>query len=131
MTAGNFDLLHRGHVQHFREARELGDMLIVQLATDEVVHGLKGEGRPVLPFEERAEILSALSDVDYVVEDPPGAGIKVVRRIRPDVFARGCDYAAEGAPEEPVMREWGGCMFYTGGEKRNTRDIVAQIRAAE
>jgi len=129
MTAGNYDLVHGGHVRHFREARAQGDVLAVQLAADEVVHRLKGEGRPVLPFEERAVVLSALRDVDYVVADNPDDGLNVVRLLLPDVFVRGCDYAAEGAPEEPVMHELDGAMIYTGGEKRNTRDIVAQIRA--
>jgi len=116
MAAGNFDVLHAGHIRHLREARAEGDLLIVQLASDEVVTNGKGPGRPVHPFR------------DYVVEDTVHDGIVVVNMIRPDVFTRGCDYTRETAPETALVESYGGRMFFTSGPKRSSRDIVAQIR---
>jgi len=128
MAAGNFDVLHAGHIRHLREARAEGDLLIVQLASDEVVTNGKGPGRPVHPFRERADMIEAIRYVDYVVEDTVHDGIVVVNMIRPDVFTRGCDYTRETAPETALVESYGGRMFFTSGPKRSSRDIVAQIR---
>ncbi|HZY30848.1 MAG TPA: D-glycero-beta-D-manno-heptose 1-phosphate adenylyltransferase [Candidatus Methylomirabilis sp.] len=94
-TNGCFDLLHRGHTRLLQQARELGDLLIVGLNSDASVRRVKGPSRPVLPEEERAEVLSALASVDYVVffDDPdPGSTIAA---LQPDVLAKGADWAKD------------------------------------
>lgn len=94
-TNGCFDLLHRGHTRLLQQARELGDLLIVGLNSDASVRRVKGPSRPVLSEEERAEVLSALASVDYVVffDDPdPGSTIAA---LQPDVLAKGADWAKD------------------------------------
>jgi len=94
-TNGCFDLLHRGHTRLLQQARELGDLLIVGLNSDASVRRIKGPSRPVLSEEERAEVLSALASVDYVVffDDPdPGSTIAA---LQPDVLAKGADWAKD------------------------------------
>jgi len=94
-TNGCFDLLHRGHTRLLQQARELGDLLIVGLNSDASVRRVKGPSRPVLSEEERAEVLSALASVDYVVlfdEPDPGSTIAA---LQPDVLAKGADWAKD------------------------------------
>jgi rfaE bifunctional protein nucleotidyltransferase chain/domain len=107
-TGGCFDLLHAGHVSMLRAARSLGDCLIVCLNSDESVRRLKGSDRPLVPEEDRVVVLEALGCVDAVVlfdEDTPEA---VLDRLRPDVFAKGGDYAVSDLPEAALLRKWGG-----------------------
>jgi D-beta-D-heptose 7-phosphate kinase/D-beta-D-heptose 1-phosphate adenosyltransferase len=107
-TGGCFDLLHAGHVRTLEEARRLGDCLIVCLNSDASVRRLKGPGRPVVPQHDRAAVLAALGSVDAVrvfEEDTPE---RVLREIRPDVWAKGGDYAQAELPEGRVLRRWGG-----------------------
>src|SRR5580658_2733752 len=87
LANGCFDLLHVGHVRYLRSAKELGGRLIVAINSDESVRALKGEGRPLMPAEERAEILAALADVDAVVIFPEPNVRELIREIRPDVHA--------------------------------------------
>src|SRR6476659_8929228 len=90
-TNGVFDLLHPGHVRYLREARSLGDALVVALNSDRSVRVLKGEGRPILNEKERAEVISALETVDYVVvfdEDTPR---ELIADLLPDVLVKGGD----------------------------------------
>src|ERR1019366_8745101 len=96
-TLGNgcFDVLHVRPVRYLHAARELGGKLIVAVNADESVRALKGEGRPVMPADERAEILAALADVDAVVVFPETDVRAIVREIRPDVHAKGTDYTVE------------------------------------
>jgi rfaE bifunctional protein nucleotidyltransferase chain/domain len=107
-TGGCFDLLHAGHVATLRAARQLGDLLVVCLNSDESVRRLKGPTRPLVPAADRARVLEALECVDAVVvfdEDTPA---EVLRRIRPDVWAKGGDYAGAEVPEAAVLESWGG-----------------------
>lgn len=107
-TGGCFDLVHVGHVQTLRAARALGDCLVVLVNSDESVRRLKGPSRPLVPVEDRARVLAALDCVDAVVvfdEDTPEQALS---RVRPDVWAKGGDYAAEDLPEREVLEEWGG-----------------------
>ena len=100
-TNGCFDLLHRGHTRYLHQAKALGDVLIVAINSDESVRCLKGPGRPILPAEERAEILSALASVDYVTifeELDPG---RVIAALEPDVLVKGGDWG----PDQIVGRE--------------------------
>lgn len=107
-TGGCFDVLHAGHLASLEAARRLGDGLIVMLNSDRSVRQLKGPGRPVQPVEDRMRLLRALSVVDDVVvfdEDDPR---EALRRVRPDIWAKGGDYDANSLPEAEVIRSWGG-----------------------
>ncbi|MBB3676939.1 rfaE bifunctional protein nucleotidyltransferase chain/domain/rfaE bifunctional protein kinase chain/domain [Modestobacter versicolor] len=107
-TGGCFDLLHAGHVATLRAARGLGDCLVVCINSDDSVRRLKGPSRPLVTAEDRARVLEALEFVDAVVvfeEDTPA---EVLDRLRPDVWAKGGDYAGADLPEAAVLQTWGG-----------------------
>jgi D-beta-D-heptose 7-phosphate kinase/D-beta-D-heptose 1-phosphate adenosyltransferase len=107
-TGGCFDLLHPGHVATLRAARGLGDCLVVCINSDDSVRRLKGPTRPLVTAADRARVLEALEFVDAVVvfeEDTPA---EVLDRLRPDVWAKGGDYAGADLPEAAVLRSWGG-----------------------
>lgn len=107
-TNGCFDLLHRGHTRLLQQARELGDLLIVGLNSDASVRSLKGPSRPVLSQDERAELLSALASVDYVVifEEPdPG---QTIAALQPDVLVKGADWAKEEVVGRDTVEGRGG-----------------------
>jgi D-beta-D-heptose 7-phosphate kinase/D-beta-D-heptose 1-phosphate adenosyltransferase len=107
-TGGCFDLLHPGHVATLRAARGLGDCLVVCINSDDSVRRLKGPSRPLVTAADRARVLEALEFVDAVVvfdEDTPA---EVIGRLRPDVWAKGGDYAGADLPEAAVLRRWGG-----------------------
>ncbi|MGC2697447.1 MAG: adenylyltransferase/cytidyltransferase family protein [Candidatus Angelobacter sp.] len=117
MTNGCFDLLHVGHVRYFRAAKELGGKLIVAVNSDSSVRKLKGERRPRVREQERAEILAALQDVDAVtIFDAPDVR-ELVRLIRPDVHAKGTDYTEESVPERDVVIACGGRVAIVGDPK--------------
>ena len=119
-TNGCFDLLHLGHVRYLQEARALGDFLILGLNSDESVRLLKGPGRPLMPENERAEILAALTCIDYVtIFAEPTAG-PLVENVRPAIYVKGGDYALAGdalevpdtsrLPEARVVEAYGGTV---------------------
>jgi len=117
LANGCFDVLHVGHVRYLHAAKELGGRFIVAINSDESVRMLKGKGRPLMPANERAEILAALADVDAVVifsEDDVRA---LVREIRPDVQAKGTDYTMETVPERDTVIECGGRVKIVGDPK--------------
>jgi D-beta-D-heptose 7-phosphate kinase / D-beta-D-heptose 1-phosphate adenosyltransferase len=128
-TGGCFDLLHAGHVATLEAARSLGDCLVVCLNSDDSVRRLKGEARPLVPEADRARVLAALEPVDAVVvfgEDTP---VEALRRLRPDVWVKGGDYAGAELPEAALLREWGGqsvVVPYLAG--RSTTGLVATAR---
>ncbi len=110
LTNGTFDLLHVGHVRYLEAARELGDMLVVGINSDRSVRAYKGPGRPVVPQDERAEVVAALRCVDYtVIFDEPTAS-RLVEALRPEVYVKGGDYAPGGKPlpEAEVVKAYGG-----------------------
>jgi D-beta-D-heptose 7-phosphate kinase / D-beta-D-heptose 1-phosphate adenosyltransferase len=128
-TGGCFDLLHAGHVALLRAARALGDCLVVCLNSDGSVRRLKGEGRPLVTALDRARVLAALECVDAVEvfgEDTPE---QVLRRLRPDVWAKGGDYGLADLPEAAVLHEWGGqavLLPYLDG--RSTTALIGLAR---
>jgi rfaE bifunctional protein nucleotidyltransferase chain/domain/rfaE bifunctional protein kinase chain/domain len=128
-TGGCFDLLHPGHVATLRAARGLGDCLIVCINSDGSVRRLKGPSRPLVSAPDRARVLEALEFVDAVVvfdEDTPA---DVLDRLRPDVWAKGGDYAGADLPEAAVLRTWGGqavVLPYLDGH--STTALVARSR---
>lgn len=108
LTNGAFDLLHIGHVRSLVAARALGDLLVVGLNSDTSVQATKETERPVLPQGERAELLVALACVDYVVVFDEPTAERLVMAIRPDVYAKGSDYATTPLPEAEIVRGYGG-----------------------
>ncbi len=106
LTNGVFDLLHVGHLRYLRRARELGDVLVVGLNDDASVRALK-PGRPLVPEDERAELLAALEPVDYVVTFGERTADALLRALRPDVYAKGGDYGEDTLPEAVTARQVG------------------------
>lgn len=107
-TNGCFDILHRGHVDLLRSARNEGDLLVVGLNTDASVRRLKGEDRPLVPDGDRAAVVAALESVDLVVlfdEDTP---LALIRELRPDVLVKGADYRIEDVVGGEDVTGWGG-----------------------
>ena len=130
LANGNFDLLHVGHVRYLRGSKELGGKLVVAINSDESVRALKGEGRPVIPAGERAEIVAALEDVDAVVIFPELDVRALIREIRPDVQAKGTDYTEETVPERDVVVENGGRVAIVGDAKSHSTSEIIGARLA-
>jgi rfaE bifunctional protein nucleotidyltransferase chain/domain len=128
LANGCFDLLHVGHVRYLHASKQLGGRLIVAINSDESVRELKGEGRPLMPAEERAEILSALADVDAVVIFPEPDVRALIREIRPDVHAKGTDYTTNTVPERDVVAECGGRVEIVGDPKDHSATEIIQSR---
>lgn len=130
LANGCFDVLHVGHVRYLHAAKELGGRLIVAINSDDSVHALKGEGRPAMPAEERAEILSAMADVDAVVIFPEPDVRAIVREIHPDVQAKGTDYTEQSVPEGDLVREFGGRVAIVGDPKDHSATAFLRAQSA-
>src|ERR1700723_1256280 len=128
LANGNFDLLHVGHVRYLRGAKELGGKLVVAINSDDSVRALKGDGRPVMPAEERAEIVAALADVDAVVIFPELDVRPLIREIRPDIQAKGTDYTADSVPERDAVAEYGGRVAIVGDPKDPSTSEIIRLR---
>jgi len=127
-TNGCFDILHAGHVRYLNSAKELGDVLILCLNSDASVQRLKGPTRPLNHQDDRAEVMSALCAIDYVVifeEDTP---VDVLAEIKPNIHVKGGDYTEETLPETSVVKQNGGIMkFIPFVEGRSTTNIINKI----
>jgi rfaE bifunctional protein nucleotidyltransferase chain/domain len=133
-TNGHFDLLHVGHLRYLQQARTFGDALVVGVNDDAVTTARKGPGRPILPEDERAELLAGLACVDYVTIFHEPTAEQAVTLLRPDTYVKGGDYAPGGAPlpEGQVVSSYGGTTVIVPLEPgRSTSSIVAAIRASE
>lgn len=127
-TNGVFDVLHAGHVSYLAWAREQGDALIVGLNTDESVRKIKGENRPIVPFEERARVLCALRSVDAVVGFAERTPELILDRLRPDVHVKSAQYREEDLPERDVVLAHGGVICLAPHvEGTSTTDTIARI----
>lgn len=126
---GCFDPLHVGHVRYLEGARALGDLLIVGLNSDRQVSRLKGPGRPLVPQDQRAEIVAALSAVDFVtIFDEPTVE-SLLLALRPDVHAKGTDYTEETVPERDVVRSYGGQVAIVGDPKEHSStELIERLR---
>ncbi len=132
LANGCFDIIHVGHVRYLEEAADHGDFLVVAINDDDSTRRLKGEGRPVMPALERAEILSAMRFVDYVLIFQEDTVDGVLRELRPDVHAKGTDYTVETVPEIETAREIGCVTVITGDPKdRSSRGIISRLRQEE
>jgi D-beta-D-heptose 7-phosphate kinase/D-beta-D-heptose 1-phosphate adenosyltransferase len=131
-TNGCFDLLHRGHLFLLQEARKLGDVLVVGVNSDASARRVKGPGRPVMPEEDRVELLEALPCVDHVFvfdEDTPE---DLIRRVKPDLHVKGGDHAGDRLVEESVVEEFGGeVVVLPLLPGRSASATIKRIRAAE
>jgi rfaE bifunctional protein nucleotidyltransferase chain/domain len=128
LANGGFDLLHVGHVRYLRGAKALGGKLVVAINSDESVRALKGEGRPIMPEQERAEIVAALADVDAVVIFPELDVRAIIREIHPDIQAKGTDYTADSVPERAAVDEYGGRVEIVGDPKDHSTSEIIRSR---
>lgn len=129
LANGCFDILHVGHVRYLRAAALEADVLVVAVNADASVRELKGEGRPVQPEGERAEILAALAGVDLVTVFPEPSVEPLLRAIRPDVHCKGTDYTPETLPERDVAREVGARIAIVGDPKdHDSSAIIGRLR---
>jgi D-glycero-beta-D-manno-heptose 1-phosphate adenylyltransferase len=128
LANGCFDVLHVGHVRYLAGAKALGDVLVVGVNSDEQVAIQKGNGRPVLPANERAEIVAALESVNYVTIFEEPTVQELLLALKPDVHAKGTDYTAETVPERDVVRSYGGEVAIVGDPKdHSTSEIIARL----
>jgi D-glycero-beta-D-manno-heptose 1-phosphate adenylyltransferase len=131
LTNGAFDLLHVGHIRYLRAAKQLGGKLVVAINSDSSVRALKGDGRPIVPENERAEVIAALSDIDAVVIFPEPDVRALVREIRPDIHAKGTDYTVDTVPERDTVIECGGRVEIVGDAKDHSTTEILRSRVGQ
>jgi rfaE bifunctional protein nucleotidyltransferase chain/domain len=125
---GCFDLLHVGHIRYLESASREADILVVAVNDDESVRRLKGEGRPILPAADRAELVAALRCVDYVVIFPEPTVGPLLTSLRPDVHCKGTDYTIDSVPERDIVLAYGGRTAIVGDPKdHSTRELLSRI----
>lgn len=125
---GCFDLLHVGHVRYLYGAKALGDLLVVAINSDRIVQQLKGSNRPITSENERAEIIAALSCVDYVTIFDTPTVTELLLLLKPDIHAKGTDYTTETVPEREIVKSYGGRVAIVGDPKdHSTSSILEQI----
>ncbi len=126
---GCFDVLHVGHIRYLQDAARVADVLVVGINGDASVRQLKGEGRPVMPEDERAEIISAIRGVTYVTifhEDSPS---RLLQTLRPDFQCKGTDYTADSVPEAEIVKSYGGKVVIVGDPKdHSTTAVLRKLR---
>ncbi len=128
-TNGCFDILHVGHVRYLEKTKSFADVLIVVLNSDKSVRSIKGEGRPINNENDRAEVLSALRSVDYVVLFDEDSPLDLLLQIKPDVHTKGADYTIETLPEAKGIMENGGRIeFISFVEGKSTTSIIEKMR---
>ena len=128
LANGCFDILHAGHVRYLEGARALGDLLVVGINSDAQVARLKGEGRPILPERERAELVASLQAVDLVTIFAEPTVTELLLAIKPNVHAKGTDYTEETVPERDVVRSYGGSVRIVGDPKNHsTSEILKKV----
>ena len=131
-TNGCFDLLHVGHIRYLRSAREQGDLLFVGINSDRSVQRLKGPGRPLMPEEERAEMLAALRSVDAVSIFDEDGSEALIEAVRPQIHTKGGDYTEDQVPEAPLVRSLGGDVrIMPLAPGRSTSRLIRLLRGEE
>jgi rfaE bifunctional protein nucleotidyltransferase chain/domain len=128
LANGCFDVLHVGHVRYLEAAKALGDLLVVGINSDAQARRLKGEGRPLLPQDQRAEIVSAIDAVDLVtIFDEPTVE-QLLLALKPDVHAKGTDYTEDSVPERDVVRSFGGRVAIVGDPKdHSSSEMIGRV----
>jgi rfaE bifunctional protein nucleotidyltransferase chain/domain len=125
LANGAFDLLHVGHVRYLEGAKALADVLVVAVNTDRSVRLAKGDGRPLVPEAERAELVAALSCTDFVLLFDEADVRTVLRRLRPSVHVKGTDYTEDTVPEREELAAWGGRVAIAGDSKAHSTTAQA------
>jgi len=136
-TNGCFDLIHLGHVRYLQEARSMGDFLVLGLNSDASTRQLKGEGRPLVPEQERAEVLAALSCIDYITIFPELTASPLLELLRPAIYVKGGDYSLSHSkqpdtkrlPEAAVVQNYGGIIrLIPYLPHHSTTELIAAIK---
>jgi len=124
-TNGCFDIIHVGHIRYLQKAKQLGDILIVAINSDDSVRAIKGSKRPLFPENERAEILAALECVDYVMIFSEHDPIRFLTELRPDIHAKGGDYSIEKIVERRALESIGAELrLLPGAEGKSTTNLI-------
>jgi len=130
-TNGCFDILHAGHTRYLRDARKLGDALILALNSDSSVRSIKGPMRPIVPEAERAEVVASLDSVDYVTVFDELTPLELIEFLQPDVIVKGGDWAEKDIVGAEAVRKWGGRVAIMpeieGASTTNIIDKVLQV----
>ena len=131
-TNGCFDILHAGHVRYLSAAKELGDCLILGLNSDQSVRNIKGPSRPINHQDDRAEVVSALSPVDYVVIFEESTAENLVTEIQPTIYVKGGDYNIKDLPEAAIAARYGGkTILIPEVPGRSSSNIIKKIAGEE
>jgi len=129
LTNGVFDLLHVGHVRCLEDARSRGDFLVVAVNADKTVAKLKGKGLPVVPLDERMEVVAALGFVDYVTCFEEETAEQLLRTLRPSLYAKGTEYSLKTLPERETLKELDVKAVFVGDKKSHgSSEMVQRIR---
>jgi D-beta-D-heptose 7-phosphate kinase/D-beta-D-heptose 1-phosphate adenosyltransferase len=130
-TNGCFDILHAGHTRYLREAKKLGDVLILALNSDNSVRSIKGEKRPIVPEAERAEVVASLASVDYVTVFEELSPLALIEFLQPDVIVKGGDWAEKDIVGAEAVGKWGGRVAIMpeieGASTTNVIEKVLQV----
>jgi rfaE bifunctional protein nucleotidyltransferase chain/domain len=124
LANGCFDVLHVGHIRYLAAAKALGDLLIVGVNSDEQTRRLKGNGRPLVPQDQRAQIVSALEAVNFVTIFEEPTVTELLLALKPDVHAKGTDYTEDSVPERDVVRSFGGRVAIVGDPKNHSSSEI-------
>ena len=128
LANGIFDILHVGHLRYLEGAKREADILVVGINSDESARRLKGPGRPIVPQEERAELVAGFACVDYVTIFDEETAERLILALRPDVHCKGTDYRSDTVPEREVVASYGGRIAIVGDPKMHaTREMIARL----
>lgn len=126
LTNGVFDLLHVGHTRCLEDARSRGDLLVVAINTDASAESLKGKGHPVVPEDERLEVLAALAFVDYVTTFEEPTADALLQQLRPNLYAKGADYSLKTLPEKDTLKALDIKAVFVGDKKAHSTTKMMQ-----
>lgn len=129
---GCFDVLHVGHLRYLAAAAREADILVIGVNGDRSVQELKGENRPIVPEEERAELIASLRMADYVTIFEERSPERLMAAIRPEVHCKGTDYTEASVPEGDLVRSWGGRVAIVGDPKdHSSTDLIEKLRGRD
>lgn len=129
LTNGVYDLLHVGHIRCLEDARSRGDFLVVAVNSDSSAEKLKGKGHPVVPADERMEVLSGLWFVDYVTVFEEPTVDEMLQQLRPNLYAKGTEYTLKTLPERDTLKELDIKAVFVGDKKTHSSSkLIQKIR---
>jgi len=129
LTNGVFDLLHVGHTRYLEDARSRGDLLVVAINSDKSAEALKGKGQPIVPEDERMEVLAGLSFVDYVTTFEEPTADALLDQLKPNLYAKGADYTLKTLPEKDTLKKHDIKAVFVGDKKgHSTTKLIQKIR---